>query len=132
MNDLKEFLYLQLNIMPQRVYLGLGVIFCIGIIVYMAFGKKKSLWAWLFFVEYVFFVYCQTVFFRPLDTRYKCLLTPFWSYRSIFQNGNYEVLKETIMNVVLFIPIGYILGVLSSMRSRKEKWITVMPLGMVV
>lgn len=35
---------------------------------------------------------------------------PFWSYKAI-QDGSVELLSENFMNVIVFIPVGLLLGV---------------------
>ncbi len=42
-------------------------------------------------------------------------LMPFWSYRAIM-NGMEQYLAENIMNVVVFVPVGILIGI--AMRSR--------------
>lgn len=44
------------------------------------------------------------------------VLKPFWSYREIIY-GNVRVYKETVLNILLFIPLGLFLGAFFSSKS---------------
>ena len=58
------------------------------------------------------------MFFRtPGDTR-QYDFHPLWSYQAI-QDGREDLLAENIMNVIVFIPIGMILG---SLLRVKGSW----------
>ena len=83
----------------------------IGSITLLAIYKKKSFRkiAWLFLAEYVFFVLGLTVLFRS-NVFVKVYFTPFWSYVSIVRDGNVTILFETILNVVMFVPVGFLWG----------------------
>ena len=98
---------------PTEVYEGLLSVFCIGLVVFIAWkGFKSGLRysAILLLVEYIFLLFCSTVFFRtPGDTR-QYDFQPFWSYQAI-QEGREDLLAENIMNVVVFIPVGLLLGI---------------------
>ena len=61
-------------------------------------------------IEYIFLIFCSTVFFRTTSELRKYDIHPFWSYKAI-QDGREELLAENIMNVVVFIPVGLLLGI---------------------
>ena len=93
---------------PQEVYEGLLSIFCIGLVVFIAWKGFKTGFRYsaiLLLVEYIFLIFCSTVFFRtPGDTgQYDFHL--FWGY------DRPELLVENIMNVVVFVPVGLLLGI---------------------
>lgn len=97
---------------PQEVYEGLLSIFCIGLVVFIAWkGFKTGLRysATLLLIEYIFLLFCSTVFYRTTSELRKYDFHPFWSYKAI-QDGRADLLPENIMNVIVFIPIGMILG----------------------
>ena len=97
---------------PQEIYEGLLSVFCMGLVVFIAWkGLKKGLRysATLLLVEYIFLLFCSTVFFRTTSELRKYDFHPLWSYRAI-EEGRADLLPENIMNVVVFIPIGLILG----------------------
>ena len=98
---------------PQEVYEGLLYIFCMGLVVFIAWkGLKKGLRysATLLLVEYIFLLFCSTVFFRTTSELRKYDFHPFWSYKAI-QEGRADLLPENIMNVLVFIPVGLLLNV---------------------
>lgn len=97
---------------PTDVYEGLGSVFCFGVVVLLAFyGIKKGLRysAGLLLVEYLFLIFCSTVIYRLHNEERGYDFHPFWSYKAI-EEGRVELLSENIMNVVIFIPIGLLLG----------------------
>lgn len=72
-------------------------------------GFKQSI-RYLFLyslVDYVFLLVCSTCIFRDVtETRNFCLI-PFWSYREIM-NGTMRYIIQDLMNVVVFLPIGFL------------------------
>lgn len=48
---------------------------------------------------------------------------------SIFPDGNMTILYETVLNVVLFMPIGILMGFLTSNWTRKWQWFSVTLIG---
>ena len=118
---------------PQEVYEGLLSVFCLGLVVFIAWkGLKTGLRysATLLLVEYIFLLFCSTVIFRtPGETRHYDF-HPFWSY------DRPELLIENIMNVIVFIPIGMILGSLlrvkgfsTSEATKSITWLVALLIG---
>ena len=108
---------------PQEVYEGLLSVFCLGLVVFIAWkGLKTGLRysATLLLVEYIFLIFCSTVFFRTTSELRKYDFHPFWSY------DRPELLVENIMNVVVFIPVGMILG---SLLRVKGSWLVALLIG---
>lgn len=100
------------RILPTSVYVWLVGVLCVGTVLLWAFlGFRKGTWwaAVLLLVEYLFWIYCMTVFFRDVQRSRTFNLTPFWSYRAI-RSGNPLLLLQDILNVVAFIPVGLLLG----------------------
>ena len=101
---------------PQEVYEGLLSIFCIGLVVFIAWkGFKTGLRysAPLLLVEYIFLLFCSTVYYdRP------------------------DLLIENIMNTIVFIPVGMILGSLlrvkgswTSQATKSITWLVALLIG---
>lgn len=108
---------------PQEVYEGLLSIFCIGLVVFIAWkGFKTGLRysAMLLLIEYVFFLFCSTVIFRATGATRQYDFHPFWSY------DRPDLLIENIMNVIVFIPVGMILG---SLLRVKGSWAIALLIG---
>ena len=113
---------------PQEVYEGLLSVFCLGLVVFVAWkGFKTGLRysASLLLIEYIFLVFCSTVIFRATGETRQYDFHPFWSYRAI-QDGRVELLSENIMNVVVFVPVGMILG---SLLRVKGSWLVALLIG---
>lgn len=93
---------------PTEVYEGLLSVFCLGLVIFIAWkGFKTGLRysAILLLVEYVFLLFCSTVIFRATGETRQYDFHPFWSY------SRPDLLVENIMNVVVFIPVGLLLGI---------------------
>lgn len=57
-------------------------------------------------VSYLIFILCTTLIFRENSETMRYHLFPFWSYDVL----NYKVIAEHILNVLMFVPIGFLLG----------------------
>ena len=108
---------------PQEVYEGLLSIFCIGLVVFIVWkGFKTGLRysATLLLIEYVFLIFCSTVIFRAVSATRQYDFHPFWSY------DRSDLLIENIMNVIVFIPVGLLLG---SLLKVKGSWAIALLIG---
>ena len=104
---------------PQEVYEGLLSIFCIGLVVFIVWkGFKTGLRysATLLLIEYIFLLFCSTVIFRTTGATRQYDFHPFWSY------DRSDLLIENIMNVIVFIPVGMILGSLLRVKGSWAKY----------
>lgn len=130
MHELWEYITSQLNIVPKPLYESFLALFCIGTIVFCAVNRKKAVSSivWLLFFEFMFLVLGMTVFFRHTDYKIR-VYSPFWSYVSVWRDGNMKVLYEIILNVLLFVPIGFMWGIQSSQWQKKWQWLSSMILG---
>ena len=106
-DEFKQYIVSLYQDIPQEVYEGLLSVFCLGLVIFIAWkGLKTGLRysAILLLVEYIFLLFCSTVFFRTTSELRKYDFHPFWSY------SRPDLLVENIMNVIVFIPVGMILG----------------------
>lgn len=92
---------------PMFVYEMLLCIFCIGLIILVVWKGKKifHLLSWLLLVEYSLLLYSSTFFFRETQGERLFRFELLWSYSAP------SMIPENIMNVVVFIPIGLLLGI---------------------
>lgn len=93
---------------PTEVYEGLLSVFCLGLVVFIAWKEFKIGLRYsvaLLLIEYIFLVFCSTVIFRATGETRQYDFHPFWSY------DRPELLVENIMNVVVFISVGLLLGI---------------------
>ena len=98
---------------PAEVYEGLLSVCCFGLVMLLGFyGIKKGLRysSILLLIEYVFLLFCSTVIYRIVGEIRQFNFQPFWSYQAI-QEGREDLFAENIMNVVVFIPVGLLLGI---------------------
>ena len=106
-DEFKQYIISLYKDIPQEVYEGLLSVFCLGVVLFMVFKEVRTGFKWssvLLLIEYVFLVFCSTVIFRPTGETRQYDFHPFWSY------DRPELLVENTMNVVVFIPVGLLLG----------------------
>ena len=106
------------RLVPTWLYVGLFLLFFSGTVsLIICKGPDKGIrWsARLLLIEYLFLLLSLTVLFRPILAERVCYLIPSHSCQA-FQVGGRRVI-ETIMNVVVFIPVGGLLGY--SVKSMK-------------
>ena len=92
---------------PQEVYEGLLSVFCLGVVVSIAWKGFKTGLRYsvaLLLTEYIFLIFCSTVIFRATCETRQYDFHLFWSY------DRPDLLIENIMNVIVFIPVGLLLG----------------------
>lgn len=98
---------------PVIVYEGLLSVFCLGLVAFVSWkGVRKGfvLTAKLLLIELVIIIYCSTILFRNTVEVIRYDFHPSWSYAAI-QEGREELLAENIMNVVVFVPVGLLIGI---------------------
>lgn len=121
-DEFKQYIISLYQDIPQEVYEGLLSIFCVGtvlLLVWKGFKTGLRYSAALLLVEYIFLLFCSTVIFRATGETRQYDFHPFWSYQAI-QDGREDLLAENIMNVVVFIPVGLMLG---SFLRVKGSWL---------
>lgn len=102
---------------PMWIYV---VVLCTiigGCILSRSKDKRKKLFAWLFLVVYVVLILCSTVIFRKTQTVSHYGFKPFWHYEA-FRQGRLQLLPELIMNILAFIPIGFVF----CLTFRRIRW----------
>ena len=129
--EFKQYIISLYQDVPQEVYDGLLSIFCLGailLIIWKGFKIGFRYSAALLLLEYIFLLFCSTVIFRPTGDTRQYDFHPFWSYNAI-QEGREDLLAENIMNVVVFIPVGLILGLLLKV---KGSWLIALMTGLAI
>ena len=122
-DEFKQYVISLYQDIPQEVYEGLLSVFCLGLVVFIAWkGFKTGLRysAVLLLVEYIFLLFCSTVIFRTSGETRQYDFHPFWSY------SRPNLFVENIMNVVVFIPVGMMLG---SFLRVKGSWLFTLLIG---
>lgn len=111
---------------PLSIYAISAFIALIACVVFLKrFEKTKALkfFVYLTTIEYIAILYSSTIYFREIHRFRKYNLRPFWSYDNFCYHAN-----EILMNVVVFIPLGAIGGVIY----KTNAWIKVALSGMTI
>ncbi len=98
---------------PSDVYEGLVSILCLGSVIIVVFCNYNNVWnkvSRILLVGYVVLTYCSTIICRPFSECQMYNFTPFWSYIAIQQEGRDDLITDNVMNIVVFLPIGLLLG----------------------
>lgn len=107
---------LQFRNLPDYFFVVAFALFLLGVILISVIAKtpkeKRRDCVLLFLGEYVLMLLCSLIFFRMTRSDYKVELVPFWNYDMVFSGGLNASFWEVILNIVLYMPIGYFLGYL--------------------
>ena len=88
----------------------LCVVMAIGFIVFRG-QRMKKLVIGVLAIEYYFLVLCSTVICRTAPVLKRVELKPFYKYVDIWNGVDFKrTLMEVLLNVALFVPIGFLLG----------------------
>ena len=88
----------------------LCVVMAIGFIANRGQRMKKFVMGALA-IEYYFLVLCSTVICRTASVSKRLELKPFYNYVDIWNGVDFKrTLMEVLLNVALFVPIGFLLG----------------------
>lgn len=116
------------NDIPMLVFqVGISVLLTGLVISLLTRGIRKGLryGLGLLLIEFVLLIYCSTVFFRNTG-KLQYDFMPFWSYISYLRGEDEKLLTENIMNVVVFMPVGVLVGAVF----RSMSWKKVLVIGM--
>lgn len=108
---------------PNALYAVLLLLFgisCVTILLAKWVKHKVRKIGLILLVELVVLLYCSTVVFRPINEKSAYCLKLFESYGS-FNEGQYHVVADNLMNIAIFFPIGLLLGI----SFRRAKWFQV-------
>lgn len=102
-------------------FLVLSVAIVTGMLV-MKGGRAKRFVLGALLAEYYFLVLCSTVVCRASVMERHVELMPFWNYSDIWNKVDYPAdLIEVLLNMALFVPIGFLLGGLG-LKPRKSSY----------
>ena len=105
----------------------LAIVLCLLAVVVLVFFRKRkgSKWPAAFLlVEYLIWIVSLVLLFRSTMPERRHILTPFRSYHSVLA-GTGHLHPEAILNVLIFIPVGVLLGC----AFDKMKWWKAVLLG---
>ena len=99
---------------PIEIYWGLYGLFFVGLLVmiwWKGFRQGLRYGTVLLLAEWVCLVLCAIVLFRATGAERDYNLMPFWSYWDYGENSYFmEMFGENILNVLLFVPVGFLAG----------------------
>ncbi len=125
-----EYIQSLMDSVPHEIYIVTAIFFVVVLMCFIAWkGFKKGVVysSALLLLQYVFVLYSSTFIFREPRKERKYNFQPFWNYNEI-EEGDIVVLREILMNVAVFIPIGLLLGVIFS----RLAWWKVVLLGSLI
>ena len=115
---------------PDYIFQMLISVLCLCVVVFLSwkgFWRGIELAGRLLLIEAIFIIYSSTIIFRPGNYEDAYDFTPFWSYKAIL-DGDSFLLAENMMNVVIFIPVGLLIG----MGFPMWKWWKAIGLGCLI
>lgn len=120
---LEHYLITLYDEVPVGLYWGLFVIFLLGgfvLICYYGFQRGWRIVSRLLLAEYVFILFSSLVFYRGSLAQFQYNLMPFWSYAAYCEEGKMYLIVGNILNVLIFLPIGLLIGM--SFKRIKPKY----------
>lgn len=101
---------------PNGVLGGTFALLCCFIIIVFASTRNwETAKKWVIsglLIEYLILILCTTVICRTTHPEYDFELIPFWSYKAGLE-GRIELFYQILLNILLFIPIGLLVGFIS-------------------
>lgn len=113
---------------PHELYLaGLVILIVLSVILISLKGFRRGIRYSLgiLLTEYISLIYCSTVFFRAVRNRCDYDFTPFWSYAAYMNGREPNVLVENLANVMVFFPVGLLLG----LTFQGMSWVKALGIG---
>ena len=88
----------------------LCIVMAVGFIAYR--GQRMKMFVMLAMaIEYYFLVLCSTVICRSALVSKRVELMPFYNYADIWNGADIKrTVMEILLNIALFVPIGFLLG----------------------
>ncbi|SFP02824.1 VanZ like family protein [Prevotella sp. tf2-5] len=127
--SIKTYLQSLQREIPSCVFEGLLSMLVLGGVIALIIKGFKRGYRYLLeilLVEYVFLIYCSTVFFRTTNEFHKYNFSPFWSY-AVSSDGCIFT-PDKFMNILIFIPVGLLIGI----TFRSVNWWKAMIAGIVI
>jgi len=102
------------GIIPLGIYwslLGLFLIVLLVLIWWKEYRLGLRYCSSLLLAEWVFLILCATIIFRETGAERRYNLIPFWSYFDYGKQSYFmEMIGESVLNVLLFMPFGFFAG----------------------
>lgn len=109
---------------PETVILGTLTIVCVSLIILSIISANGKTFfrdsSWCLLIGYIILMLCATIVFREKSESMRYSLCPFKSYMQLYD----KLLAQLILNVAMFMPIGFLTGVI-----KKANTIQVLGIG---
>lgn len=113
---------------PKTLAFGLSVAICTLVLVLSVVKADNPILvrrvSWSLLIVYVLLVLCFTVFFREGKDVAQISMKPLCNYESL----NYKMIAESILNVFLFMPLGF----LASAAVKNRRILNVLGIGLLI
>ena len=113
---------------PKSLAFGVSVAICASVVVLYVVKADNPILvrrvSWSLMIVYVLSVLCFTVFFREGKDVVEISMKPLWNYESL----NYKLIAESILNVFLFMPLGFLAGV----AVKNRRMLKVLGIGLLI
>lgn len=121
---------------PIKTLINFTVIFGIAFFEYRRLHKRYksglitkrhgiAKWILVFYIEVLYFM---TVFGRRTWSYYRYNFEIGWSYRHCIETGDISMLKEILLNILIFVPV----GILAAYVTKERKFIKPICLGIMI
>lgn len=102
---------------PHSILYGSLIVTCVSLVIILFSSRiiyKKKILIGVLLFEYVFIVVCSTIICRGVQSFEfaRLELTPFWTYRAVINHIPGVSVWDIVLNVVLFIPLGFLMKLL--------------------
>lgn len=71
--------------------------------------RRINVFPLLILMTYIFLVIASTILSRTSNGVHRYELLPFWSYCEIIRNHNMFIFWEVVLNVIMMMPVGFLL-----------------------
>lgn len=112
--DFPTYLMSLIKSIPAAIAVCDFILIIIGVVVILSMKglrKRLSYISLLIAIGYFVLILSSTVFGRDPADGYSFNIKPFWSY-SAYLEGHVILFPESIMNVVIFIPLGFLTSII--------------------
>lgn len=134
--ELRVYGFGTIGAVPKGVYLVLAVLFVVGTLLLLWRNGLREGWRYsmlLLLAEWVFLILGICLLFRESDAERSISLIPFSSYFVIAENTYFlEKAALNVLNVVMFVPVGLLLGIGFKGMTWKKMYLASLSLSIMI
>lgn len=106
-SNFRGYLYSNLSDIKWVFVFGLLFLVLFGLLYKKHYAKRH--WGLVILSLNCAFIFVMTLFGRAVGETYRYALMPFESYLMVVAEGNMEMLLQILMNVAMYIPLGFLM-----------------------